>query len=73
MLSTISVYSYQASQWGHQKGLRDIVVNVPVDVNSTIKQLPRNLEATETIEVKIMRRMTYNNAYISDNVNPSKI
>ena len=60
-------------KWDRQKGLRGNVVNVPVDVMETVKLLPRSFSATETIQVNFMRRMNYNQAYLSDQVRPRSV
>lgn len=38
---------------GGQRGLKGNVVNVPSDVNTTVKSLPRTLSESETIQVKL--------------------
>jgi hypothetical protein len=60
-------------KWDKQKGLRGNVVNVPVDVEKTLQQLPREFDTCETIHLKFMRKMDYNNAYIQDTVRPAAV
>lgn len=60
-------------KWDRQKGLRGNVVNVPIDVMTTVKSLPRQMGESETIQVNLMRRMNYNNAYMCDMVRPMHI
>lgn len=44
---------------GGQKSLRGNVVNVPADVNETVKSLPRTLADTETIQVKLKIKQNF--------------
>lgn len=44
---------------GGQINMRGNVVNVPADVNSTIRSLPRLVCDTETIMLKLKRRLSY--------------
>lgn len=60
-------------KWDRQKGLRGNVVNVPIDVMTTVKSLPRAMGESETIQVNLMRRMNYNKAYMCDVVRPKFI
>lgn len=41
---------------GGQRSLKGNVVNVPSDVNTTVKSLPRTLSESETIQVKLKRK-----------------
>lgn len=60
-------------KWDRQKGLRGNVVNVPIDVMTTVRSLPRPMGDSETIQVNLMRRLNYNNAYMCDTVRPMHI
>lgn len=44
---------------GGQLNLKGNIVNVPADVNTTVKLLPRMLDNTETIPVKLKRNLSY--------------
>jgi hypothetical protein len=60
--------------WDAQMGLRGNVVNVPVDVEETITALPRKSFAEcKMINIKFMRRMHYNKAYIHETIRPKHI
>ena len=44
---------------GGQINLKGNIVNVPADVNNTVRQLPRMLDDSETIAVKFKRNFCY--------------
>jgi hypothetical protein len=44
---------------GGQINLKGNIVNVPADVNNTVRQLPRMLDDSETIAVKFKRKLCY--------------
>ena len=58
---------------GGQLNLRGNIVNVPADVNSTVKQLPRLLDDTETIPVKFKRKLSYKNYVAFEKIRPNKV
>lgn len=43
---------------GGQLNLKGNIVNVPADVNTIVKLLPRMLDNTETIHVKLKRKLS---------------
>ena len=49
------------------------VVNVPADVNSTVSVLPRPINESQTIPIKLKRRLGYKHHYQFQNVRPSKV
>ena len=51
----------------------DIIVNVPSDVNSTVHTLPRPISGTQTIPIKLKRRLSYKHHYQFQNVRPRKV
>ena len=57
---------------GGQFSIHGNVVNVPVDIQPTIKVLPHTLEKT-TIPVKLKRKLVYKRAEISENIRPQKV
>lgn len=59
--------------WDQQRVLRGNVVNVPIDVEETVKLLPRSLQDAEYIEIKLMRRMNYKHPYLSAMVRPKAV
>ena len=58
---------------GGQFCLKGNVVNVPVEINSTISSLPRNLDETQTVQVKLKRKLAYKSSVSVENVRPAKV
>jgi hypothetical protein len=58
---------------GGQLSIHGNVVNVPSDVNSTVSILPRPINESETIPIKLKRRLSYKHHYQFQNVRPSKV
>ena len=57
---------------GGQLGIKGNVVNVPADVSNTVNVLPRNLDATETIPVKLKRSLSYKSHTAFENIRPQR-
>ena len=57
----------------HQFGIKGNVVNVPIDVPKTVTLLPRCLNDTETVALKLKRKLKYKTATHFENVRPGKI
>ena len=58
---------------GGQLSIHGNVVNVPADVNSTVSVLPRPVNESQTIPIKLKRRLAYKHHYQFQNVRPSKV
>ncbi|KAK3929634.1 Secretory phospholipase A2 receptor, partial [Frankliniella fusca] len=58
---------------GPQYGLQGSCVNVPTELNDTVNVLPRNLSESETIIVKLQRRMEDKIPYIYEVIRPHKV
>ncbi|XP_071810912.1 uncharacterized protein [Apostichopus japonicus] len=58
---------------GGQLSLKGNVVNVPVDIMPTITALPRRLCLSETIPIKLKKRLTYSSSAYIENVRPLKV
>ena len=59
---------------GGQLSIHGNVVNVPADVNSTVPVLPRPINESQTIPIKLKRRLGYKYLhYQFQNVRPSKV
>ena len=56
-----------------QLSLHGNVVNVPVSVDSMVSILPRQMSDTQTIQIKLFRRMMYKDPYIYETVRPEVI
>ena len=58
---------------GGQYSLKGSVVNVPAQIEPTIRALPRPHNKTETIPVKLKRMMSMTNAVTTENVRPDAV
>lgn len=58
---------------GGQLSIHGNVVNVPSDVNSTVHALPRLISESQTIPIKLKRRLSYKHHYQFQNVRPKKV
>ena len=57
---------------GRQASIHGNVVNVPADNLSTVQRLPRRLNESDTIPIKLKRRLRYRSHYLYENVRPQK-
>lgn len=58
---------------GGQINMRGNVVNVPADVNSTIRSLPRMVCDSETIMLKLKRKLSYKHHVAFENIPPNTV
>ena len=58
---------------GGQYGIKGSCVNVPTDINATVTVLPRNIAETQTILVKLQKRMSDKSPYMYELVRPHKV
>lgn len=58
---------------GVQLNSKGNIVNVPADVNTTVKLLPRMLDNTETIPVKLKRKLSYKPFVAFEKIRPNKV
>ena len=58
---------------GGQLSIHGNVVNVPANVNSTVNVLPRPVNESQTIPIKLKRRLSYKHYYQFQNIRPSKV
>ena len=58
---------------GGQLSIHGNVVNVPSDVNSTVHTLPRLINESQTIPIKLKRRLSHKHHYQFQNVQPKKV
>ena len=58
---------------GGQLCIHGNVVNAPSDVNSTVHTLPRLINESQTIPIKLKRRLRYKHHYQFQNVRPNKV
>ena len=58
---------------GGQLSTHQNVVNVPADVNSTVHLLPRLVSESQTMPVKLERRLSYKHHYKFESIRPRKV
>lgn len=58
---------------GGQLSISGNVVNVPADVTSTVKKLPRLLSEDETISLKFKRNLSFNHCVAFERIRPHKV
>ena len=58
---------------GGQLSIHGGVVNVPADVGSTVNTLPRPLNDSQTIPIKLKRRLSYKHHYQFQHVRPHRV
>ena len=58
---------------GGQLSIHGNVVNVPADVNSIVYTLPRPINESQTIPIKLKRKLSYKHHYQFQNVRPGKV
>ena len=58
---------------GGQNSMKGNIVNVPSDVNSTVRLLPRNMDATETLPLKLKRSKNFKSYILFENIRPQKV
>lgn len=58
---------------GGQVSIKGNIVNVPADVNGTIKSLPRMVDENETIMLKLKRKLSYKHHVTFENIRPNKV
>jgi len=58
---------------GGQLSIHGHIVNVPSDVNSTVNFLPRPISESQTIPMKLKRRLGYKHHCQFQNVRPKKV
>ena len=58
---------------GGQLSIHGNIANVPSDVNSTVHCLPRPLNESQTIPIKLKRRLSYKHHYQFQNVRTKRV
>ena len=58
---------------GGQLSIHGNIVNVPSDVSSTVNVLPRPINESATVPIKLKRRLSYEHHYQFQNVRPLKV
>ena len=50
-----------------QQGLHGMVVNIPINTEQSVNQLPRNFSQSQTIQMQLFRKLSYTKPYLYDN------
>jgi len=58
---------------GCQYGLKENIVNVPIDVNETEKILPRKITNASVVHLALMRKLQYKHPYLFETIRPDKV
>ena len=58
---------------GGQLSIHGNVVNVPADVNSVVNTLPKPINESQTIPIKLRSKLSYKYHYQFHNVRPRKV
>ncbi|MCG8077008.1 MAG: AAA family ATPase, partial [Candidatus Thiodiazotropha taylori] len=58
---------------GGQYSVKGNVINVPVDIQPTVKSLPRPMDENFTIAVQLKKKMAYKKVDFKENVRPLKV
>ena len=59
--------------YGKQNWIKGNVVNVPIDLPTTVQSLPRRLEDCHTIQIKFKRMVSHKTDYIHERIRPSRV
>ena len=58
---------------GGQRSLSGPVVNIQTDIIPTVNALPRMINETATIPVKLKRKLSYSRSEFTENIRPNKV
>ena len=56
-----------------QVGLHGMIVNVPIDINKTVNQLPRTFQQSQTIQLQLFRKMSFSKPYLYETIRPNLV
>uniref|UniRef100_A0A1I8MIT9 Uncharacterized protein n=1 Tax=Musca domestica TaxID=7370 RepID=A0A1I8MIT9_MUSDO len=59
--------------YNRQCAVRGAVVNVPIQLNTTVNVLPRTVNQTEVVQVHLKRRLQYEHSFMTETIRPAKI
>ena len=54
-----------------QHGLHGMVVNVPIDIDKTVNQLPRTFLQSQTIQLQLFRKLSFSKPYLYETIRPN--
>ncbi|XP_058986622.1 uncharacterized protein LOC131806501 [Musca domestica] len=61
------------NRYNRQCAVRGAVVNVPIQLNTTVNVLPRTVNQTEVVQVHLKRRLQYEHSFMTETIRPAKI
>ena len=50
-----------------------MVVNVPIDVDKTVNQLPRTFLQSKTIQLQLFRKLSFSKPYLYETIRPNVV
>ena len=50
-----------------------MVVNVPIDVDKTVNQLPRTFLQSQTIQLQLFRKLSFSKPYLYETIRPNVV
>ena len=56
-----------------QHGLHGMVVNVPIDIDKTVNQLPRTFLQSQTIQLQLFRKLSFSKPYLYETIRPNVV
>ena len=56
-----------------QDGLHGMVVNVPIDIDKTVNQLPRTFLQSPTIQLQLFRMLSFSKPYLYETIRPNVV
>ena len=56
-----------------QHGQHGMVVNVPIDIDKTVNQLPRTLVQSQTIQLQLFRKLSFSKPYLYETIRPNVV
>ncbi|GBM39081.1 ATP-dependent DNA helicase PIF1 [Araneus ventricosus] len=59
--------------YDRQLGIKGTIVNVPINLDQTVSKLPKNINDTATVHVKLKKRLHYKSDYMYRIINPQKV
>ncbi|XP_058974718.1 uncharacterized protein LOC131800881 [Musca domestica] len=60
-------------RYNRQCAVRGAVVNVPIQLDTTVNVLPRAVNQTEVVQVHLKRRLQYEHSFMTETIRPAKI
>ncbi|GBN51490.1 hypothetical protein AVEN_267640-1 [Araneus ventricosus] len=59
--------------YDRQLGIKGTIVNVPITLNQTVEKLPKNINDTALLHVKLKKRLHFKSNYMYRIINPKKV